>query len=479
MNSSLRESDRSSTPALTTEQRGELLGISARLTHWSPEFILTMLEDLVARGEIELLRQFKDGALLRAQVPWRARADSTVAPGGKVDNKGDWSGLPLTVAAWLQAPDPTLRAFAVDWLQTFGGERVDLPMLAQRELMREIAPDRGRVPFEDLRSGMRTKDGTTFDLVRAQRLAELAVPADETPALALEQVIERLIAPDRPKSSEKALANDAAVLAHIVHLDAQAHPEEPTQILTCGGDLNLMRCALRNDKPRCLIAIAGVFGETSDAFRSAVAQVLREINEDTNFCLDPSQAFTLPIRRGWLDADGANMVLTSAHVKWEKLPDDAEEQMVRRSYGRHLAESWELLPQAFELVRQLKAAGGNLDILSTAGEARQPALEWTATLLHHAVAQGTPELVQFLLVEMNCDPYVRCTIRDLNTGEVRERDCFELIRESRLGGKRFDLPAWKERSETVDEMLRAWRAHSHANKALVELLAASVGTNAP
>lgn len=471
--------DKNNAITLTMEQREELRGISQRLEHWNPEFVLTMLEVLMQRGELEVLRQFKNGALLMAQAPGTLRAEGAWLAWGKRGAYGDWSGLPLTAAGWLHAQDPALREFAQDWLQTFVVDPVNLPLLAQRELLREIAPDRGKVPFNDLRSGMRTKDGTTFDLARAQRLVELAVPSDDTPASALEDVIDKLLAPDRPNSSEKTLAHDAAVLAHIVHLDAQAHPENPTKVLTDGEASNLMVRAMSQDKPQCLIAMAGVFGETSTAFRTAFAEVFRELSKNTILGLDPFDTFSLPILRGWLDADMANMILLSNRNVWEKLPGEAEEQMVLRSYGRDLAESRKLMPQTLELLRQLKAAGGDLDALSTAGETRAPALEWTATLLHHAVVHGTPDLVQFLLVEMNCDPFARCTIRNLNTGRVRERDCFELIKESGLAGSRVDQPDWDARSQAVDEMLRAWRAHRHANDALVKLLDKVPSTKAP
>lgn len=464
---------------LTQDDRAELRRLSAKHTHWNPRFVLSALEQLVQLGELEELKQFKEGALLQARVPgWPAalHEPATFFSSGEARFSyppEHWAGLPLAAAAWLQHPNPVLHTFARDWIDTFKGD-ADIPELAAQQLMHELDPTRGRVVMSDLGSGMHRKvAGGSIDLVRAQRLVELAVPPGSTPARALAPVLDQLLDWDGPKATPESVANNAAVFAHIARVDALAHPEDPEHVLVLAGGRNPITGAMLKGKSACLLALADVYsvdGEPSAGFRAAACMAMREVLAAPGFDGSPSDIRSTPILRGWLDAATANAVLTSTVLEPKRKPGEMDEHMVRRTYGRALAEDWTFMPEAMELVRKLKEAGGDLDVMVTVREAESSTEEWTGTLLHEAVAHGTSELVHFLLVRMGCDPYLPWTRRDTRTGEASARDAFAIIQDDLPD----DEPMWRERSQAVDEILRAWRAHQHANDAMVEVLTAAV-----
>lgn len=424
--------------------REGLARMATKLSSWSADFVLRTLDRIVERRDLEMMANFKQG-FLSSRI---AGTSGLTLP--------SWQTLPLAPASWLRDEDAELRAFAGDWMETFKGSS-DLAQAATKELLRVLEPANSK----------------EFHLVRAQGLADMAMPAGGDRTAALAPLLDKLLDPKSLSATKLSLANDAALLEYVARAAALAQPQ---QMLVLADGRNLVTAALRSGKTLCLEALASVYDQADPVFRAAACQAMREVMGMEGYNASPLDIRAEPILRGWLDADTANAVLTSTCVTFwladgEDNEDDQIEHKISSTFGGALAAHWVYMPEALGLVRALQAAGGDLDIMATVQPAEDSLQQWTGTLLHQAVAHGTPELVAYLL-KLGCDPFLKSTLRNGALDPVVERDCFEIIDAACASANPNDAePHMKRRHAEVAQLMLGWRAHRRANDAIANLVA--------
>lgn len=387
----------------------------------------------------------------------------------KLHNQEKCRSVSMALVAWGDEADPARQALSKAWLTELGGVGSDLFTNAREELLEMVG----------------LHDPVTFDAKRAKFLADLVIKPGSAPdavTMELSDVISKLIDRRNMLSTPEQRAATADVFEHIVRMDARVNPDRMMDLTVWNPTYNLevrpkdahpdsaqglewvpsasslFLVALHNNVQEWLEPLAAIY--KPQVFRKAVNDAVLALAAEGKMEPTSNSPTATPILKGWLDAETANTVLSSTRSL--KKFRNGQLETVMGSYAGELAMQSPRNEQTLEMVRQLHAAGADLDIQATVRQPAPSTLAWKGSMLHTAVEHGSPELVGLLLA-LDCDPYKRSVAKNMQTQERQVRDCFQIVESNTAPTK----DSWElDRREMIDLVLRAWKAQQQAKDAL-------------